>query len=645
MTISRRTALAGMTGLPLAAAAAQKDGGAKVEHLGQPCVARNVHNGRVIRDRGREWFVITNTNEVSGVELIFIDAKTDEGQVYRAPAGAGAWALAVLPGNRLAAGTYYDGTYLVFDVPSRKWVKTVKFPGEDYLWSFALGGDGRLYGGTYPGGKLGAVDLKSYDFEDVGAPSKAKNNLYLRQTSALPDGRVYCQFGFTNPETLVFDPKTKAFTPAPAAMQGVAQGIAWDGYFLAGNKVYRMPDLAEVPPHFPTPPAGGGEWSVDLRLTGGDDLVLRQGNAIYRYRADQAALTKLVDFRLGAVTLFAMNEAGEIFGVRGQDYFVLRPGDRQLALKRIPGESAPRGTHFLYVDAQERVWGGPTFGQTLFTHDPETRKTVNTRTISDSGGEVYDVEVIDGVCYAVAYAGGEVIRFDPGAPWDQINHVNPKTIARVGPDYIRPAAGVVLGSDGRLYAGWWAKYGSYGGALSITDPKSGDTEVIRDPLGPQGLTGLAIAGNVALLGTTTRGNGLPAKPDSVARFGIYDLKARKVVYERAFEGSGSVSGIRWDVKSGRAALLVDGMLHLFDLAKREFVGGQPGLREKVTSHGIETQAGRVVYGIEDTLFALDLATLRPRPIAKLPEKVESIAVAPRGRLYVSCGVDLYRVTA
>jgi hypothetical protein len=171
---------------------------------------------------------------------------------------------------------------------------------------------------------------------------------------------------------------------------------------------------------------------VDLRLTGGDDLVLRQGNAIYRFRAGEPALTKLTDFRLGAVALFAMNGQGEVFGVRGQDYFVLRPGERTLALKRIPGESAPRGTHFLRVDADERIWGGPTFGQTLFYHDPRTGKTVNTRTISDSGGEVYDVAVIDGVCYAVAYAGGEVIRFDPNAPWDQINHVNPKTIARVG---------------------------------------------------------------------------------------------------------------------------------------------------------------------------------------------------------------------
>src|SRR5262245_21997126 len=110
-----------------------------VRFLGQPCRARNVHAGVVVEDAGREWFGITNTNENANVELVFIDAKADKGEVYRAPAGAGAWALQKLPGNRLALGTYYDGMFMVFDVAKRAWVKTVKFPGEDYIWTFAIG--------------------------------------------------------------------------------------------------------------------------------------------------------------------------------------------------------------------------------------------------------------------------------------------------------------------------------------------------------------------------------------------------------------------------------------------------------------------------------------------------------------------------
>ncbi len=67
-----------------------------------------------------------------------------------------------------------------------------------------------------------------------------------------------------------------------------------------------------------------------------------------------------------------------------------------------------------------------------------TGKVTDTRGVSNRGGEVYDVEVVDGVAYAVSYVGGEIIRFDPTQPWNHIGGVNPRVIARVGPDYIRP---------------------------------------------------------------------------------------------------------------------------------------------------------------------------------------------------------------
>src|SRR5688572_23618916 len=96
---------------------------AAAEHLGQPCRARNMHNAVLVQDKGTEWFVITNTNENFNMELLFIDAATNRGEVYRAPAGSGAWALQKLPNNQLAVGTYYDGMFMIFDVPTRQWVK------------------------------------------------------------------------------------------------------------------------------------------------------------------------------------------------------------------------------------------------------------------------------------------------------------------------------------------------------------------------------------------------------------------------------------------------------------------------------------------------------------------------------------------
>src|SRR5947207_2052235 len=83
---------------------------ATVEKLGQPCRSFNVLAGRVIiTPDGKEQLVMTNMNENSGCELIFIDLASGAGQKFRAPAGAGSWALNEIPGERLIVGTYYDG--------------------------------------------------------------------------------------------------------------------------------------------------------------------------------------------------------------------------------------------------------------------------------------------------------------------------------------------------------------------------------------------------------------------------------------------------------------------------------------------------------------------------------------------------------
>src|SRR4249919_1004788 len=78
------------------------------ESLGQPCRGFNVLASRVVTDpAGKEWYVLANTNETTGVELVFIDLKNNTAKKFRAPAGQGAWLLNQVPGDRLIVGTYY----------------------------------------------------------------------------------------------------------------------------------------------------------------------------------------------------------------------------------------------------------------------------------------------------------------------------------------------------------------------------------------------------------------------------------------------------------------------------------------------------------------------------------------------------------
>jgi hypothetical protein len=612
----------------------------QVELIGQPCRAKNVLAARyVIAPDGKEWFVLTNMNETAGMELIFIDFRSNTGRAIRAPAGAGSWALLQVPGNRLIVGTFYDGVFMVFDLQRMEFVKVADFPGESYIWNLALGGDGRVYGGTYPGGKLGALDLATYTVEDCGAP--ASPNMYLRYVSALPDGRILCNFGMEKPVNLLYDPRTKKFEQAPPVLQGVSRGVSWNGYFLAGSQVLDGKTLQPVEPPFPLPPGEGG-WAVDVNLTTDKVLYLRQGNAVYRYMKgdEKPQLLASVDLRGGGI--YAATARGELLGVRGQDYFVIQLGDTQVALKPIPVDSAPRPTLFLRLDSKGRLWGGPPFGQTLFWMDTRTQQTVNTGTICNAGGEVYDVAFVNDKVYAVAYAGGDIVQYDPESPWDQWNNVNPRVIASVGEKgYIRPTAGVVAATDGRLYSGWMAKYGVYGGAVVITDLATGQTQLIENPLGEQAVEGLAVDERFIYVGTSLGANGLPNKTGESARFGVIDKATKKVVFQREFEGASGVRTFWLDTRTKRLAFSVDGKLYLFDTATREFtpVPNAP----KVGSRVIGLGDGRAYYSSGKTIVQLDMKAGATEDVVELPAGVSNVAVGRDGTLYASCGADIYRI--
>lgn len=618
----------------------------KAELLGQPCRAKNVLAGRIVQDRkaGHEWYVLTNMNETTGAELIFIDLAHDKGHVVHAPFGAGSWALNEVPGDRLVVGTFYDGQFMVFDLNKMAFVKSVGVPGETYIWNQALGSDGRLYGGTYGSGKLAALNLDTYEVEDCGAP--APPNLYLRHVSATPDGLIYCNFITEKPVNLLFDPATKRFGPVPDSLKNVASGVTWNGYFLAENRAYQGKNLDAVTPlPFPAPPADKGDWAVLPYLTTRETLYLQQKHMLYRFTRGEKSLTPIGEIALRGGELRAGTRKGEVVGVRGQDYFVIKPGDKDLHLKPIPVESGARPTMFLKVDAKGRLWGGPHFGQTLFHMDTRTGKTLNTSTVSDNGGEVYDVAFLNGAVYAASYAGGEIIRYEPDKPWDQWNNKNPHLLANMNNAYIRPTGGIVAGADGKLYSGWMARYGTYGGAVAITDPKTGHTETIENPLGEQAIEGLAVDGNLAYISTSLDANGLPDKPNESAKFGILDLETRKVVYSHTLEKKTRVIGVQFDAKTRRVVMLADAQVLVFDTASRSFVADYPAELPSATAENAVVRNGVAYYGHEKTLIALDLQSGKTAVAAESPDGIANLAIGPDGTLFFSAGVNVYRVSA
>jgi hypothetical protein len=625
-----------------------------VRKLGQPCRAKQILGAALVVDRqdGRERLILLNDNETYGCELLYIDVERDTGEVYPAPAGSGSWTGIEVPGDRFVVGTFYDGTFMVFDLKARKFTQSVRFAGEGYLWNLGLGKDGRVYGGTYPGGKLGALDLETYQVHDLGAP--ATPNQYLRYVSAAPWGQVFANFGMEKSTTKIYDPATKAWSDVPGLKPGTqfGVGVTWNGLFVAHDprtgRIEAFADASLTPSTtsvLASPDAA--KFSVDTQLTTPAVLYLRQGNALYRLPAEAREFdpVKLMDVDLRGGRYVAVTRKGDILGLRGQSYFVIRPGASELKFRPVPSESRGRPSLFLEADAEGRIWGGPHFGQTLFYYDIASGKSVNTDAVCDGGGEVYDVAFHAGLVYAASYAGGDISCYDPAKPWDQWNHTNPRPVASVSPaGYIRPAAGIVTGPDGKLYAGWMAKYGTYGGAVSITDPASGKTELIENPCGAQSISSFALGAGNLYVGTGLDANGLPHQKGP-AHFGVVDLQTRKLTFDYPVDAS-SVSRVTFEPKSSLVLFTVGHKLRLYDpRSSKVVVDPVADLPDITGDRMLPLGDGTVLVGCGPRLVKVDPAARSFATWADLPVTAGTMAVGADGRVYFGSKADLYGTVA
>lgn len=687
-------------------------------HLGRPCKSFSIQVGCMVVDpsNDNELFAILNMNEISNMELILINAEKNEGKAFQASHGDGSWGMLEVPNDLLIIGTYYHGEFAVFDLVKKEFISYPKFPGaedERYIRNLVLGKHDCVYGGSYPKGRLAKLDLIDYNVEDCGNPSES-SRYDMPRVSATPDGCILCYCTGDRPSVWLYDPDNpdNRFKSLESTLwnwtiddvnNGAAcagSGVVWNGYFLprminTGVIVLEGPSLTEisVPFQLPQKILVEGGYYVDLNLTTNDLLFIHQElkdnngttfHSLYRYAKDDKnpmVITENMDLHGGK--LLTSNKKGEVLGVRGGDYFVIRPGDETLNLIPIPVETCPRSIAFLRADPKGRLWGGPRFGQTLFGMNPVKYKliapvkckSINTKVVCDADGEVYDVAFFNDKIYAVAYAGGDIIQYDPMQPWDQLNRRNPRTIASVGPSpvepntadrhptssYTRPTGGIVLGPDFKLYSGWQKKSGCYGGAIAITDPDTGQTEIIENPLGEQTVNGLAVDENYMYVGTSLVANGMNPKLCETPRFGyINKMDTRDVtICDDEFLSSYCVGPIALDAVTKRLLIFSKLILSLnplkiencppriFDTLSMKFEKIRSFTVPNIDSFTIAASGnGKAYYGSGRQIICIDMRDLDISIIGALPENagnVYALAVSEKGYVYASSGADVYRI--
>ncbi len=611
--------------------------------MAQPCMGWHFQAGITLynADAGRELLLLTSAAESGGAVLALVALEDKASVSYAVPDTAGAWALAPMRGDRVAIGTYYDGAVHIYSLSENKFVETVDIPGEAYVWNLVEGKDGRLYGGTFPGGKLVALDQDTLALEDCGQAGPP--NRFLHEVSPLPDGRLLCRVGSEAPGLRIYDPASKHFSDAPPALDGVTGGVCWDSYFVTEKNMYDATLQPVSPPPFPVPDASGGDWSFVSALTTQNMLYLQQGKTLYRYRAGEPALTPVHSIDLRGGRMLASTVDGGVAGVRGQQYFRIRPGDTEWARGELSVAPPVRVPAFLRVDAQGQVWGGPAWGQTLFFMDGQTGVFTLLSSVTPRVGGVQDVAFVKGVAWGISSPGGNIFRLNIEEPWYEWDGKNPRMVASLHEKgYGQATGGIVVSAVPKLYSGWSALSG--GGAIAVTDPATGKTDLMENPLGTRGISGLALNDEFLFAAAGPAAGVASPEKGAPPLFAVLGLDTLQPYWSRVYEGASAVNRLLYDDLSGRVAMAVDGVLRVFDVQGMSLQEPFESAPPEITSTGMAGRNdGYVYYGSGKKLILAHLVSGAWEEVLELPGEPGALAAGPDGGLFVACGIDIYRV--
>jgi hypothetical protein len=328
---------------------------------------------------------------------------------------------------------------------------------------------------------------------------------------------------------------------------------------------------------------------------------------------------------------------GQHLCTRGQEYYLDERGTERPALRPIPAPRPATRIHSLCADAGGWIWGSAGFGQTIFHFEPQTGESWNSQVVCDAGGEVYGMAFAGDRLFMACYSGGDHVVYDPAQPWNQVDHLNPRTLKAAGPALIRPSAKSLIGPDGHFWTGWMAAYGRYGGGLSRVEINTLEVEIWTDPLGPQALVGLTADQQYLYFITGGGANGLPTKQEPFC-FAVW-APGGGLVWKREFPLGAVLHSVA--AVAGKVLVGVDGHLEIFDPQTLGFVGqvelgGACQLLTPLPTGKVAAFCGQQLWLVATLAGSGDLT-------GELPGTIHTAVATAQGEVYCAAGTELYRL--
>jgi len=513
--------------------------------------------GRVVYGPGESGQVDTIylmfSNAIGTWFSVAIDTRTGASTQYQAPGRERMVKYACVGADGKVYAGSLGGRLYVFDPrePKKGIVDLGQVcRGEGYLFDLTSAPDGRLYMGSYPGGKLLCYAPQTGDFIDYGRA--ADDEMYTQFVAPFSEQYAYVEAGVKRHRVVRMDLKT-----------GAREEVAL--------------------------PEGFEDYPGHCRIWLGSD------GRVQSYLAGVKQHAIIEGLRMRAI------EPREAAGMYGR---LSIPGmsfkyDWDAKVVRYTRANGEKGVWaFDYTDAAAPLFmlrkgvDGAIFGSSylplsLFVFHPQTRRhQVLGNPFKVAGGQTYSILPVSPTqVYAGAYGDADFIVYDTTKPWQTVDGkaaakgTNPTYLGTLGHEQNRPYD-MLVGPDDFVYIATTADYGKVGGALTRLNPKTDTWTVYRNCCPRHGIGALSgVAGDERLIAGGSLALASGHKPGTLgeAKLFLWDTTQHKIIYETA----PPVDGMWYilQLESTDEGVLVGTCgrnykeLHLFafDPKKREFI--------------------------------------------------------------------------
>jgi len=537
-------------------------------------------------DKGIESDILINSFNPRAVYFARYNHIKDKASLHPLKNSQVLWGITHYGKNKVYVGGCTKSQLYEYDIKSDKIKAIFSGPlennslgwvlGENYIWSLAEGLDGKIYGSTYPNGKLFSFDPKTRFLVDYG--QMAEGEMYARNVCAGFPGKIYIGIG-THARLIEFDLETKLkrqILPKKYQNQSFVYNVVKFGDYLAAC-VTPGPYILIFDPNT-------RELIKEIDLKKYDKALYHFNPIVHDSKLYFGMIIKGDLFSIDKnfnVNLEVKN-VGAPFGLAKDRYLFCMNSLKKFSIvdlqdnnkivksfvKNIEGELG--NSIFAFNNGPNgKIYGGGFINQHLFEFDQNNSKFIDFGPSANTPGQINALIEFNNKLYIGHYIYARLSEYDPKLPWNpgDDDNSNPKIIASIENDQDKI---LDMDKDSRyIYCATSPTYGKSGGCLTILDPVNHSIENFRNVIKDQALRVLRVLkdGNLAI-GSDI---GYIEMKDSSAVFMIWDPKEKKEIYSiRPIEKSSRIIGIA-QLENENICFGVDSTFCLLDYKDKEII--------------------------------------------------------------------------